>query len=258
MNTDCIIFVSGGNKMAGHSKWNNIKRIKGAQDAKRGKVFTKIAREIIVAVKETGIGDPENNSKLAAAITKAKAANMPNENIKRTIDKALGADSSVSYESATYEGYGPGGVAVILEAMTDNRNRTAAEIRLIFDKHGGNLGTTGCVSWSFDRKGVFVIDNEDGNLDEDQVMSDILDAGAEDMETGDGVFEIRTSPDDFPAINVTLDNLGYKFISAQVELVPQNYVTLSDAGDIKNMTKMLDLMEDNDDIQNVWHNYTSE
>ena len=242
--------------MAGHSKWNNIKRVKGAQDAKRGKIFTKIAREIIVAVKESGIPDPSTNSKLAAAITKAKAANMPNDNIKRTIDKALGTTGGSNYDSATYEGYGPGGVAVIVEAMTDNRNRTAAEVRHHFDKYGGNLGTTGCVSWSFDRKGVFVIDNEDGSLDEDQVMNDVLEAGAEDMETGEGIFEIHTSPDDFPAINNELERLGYKFISAQVEMVPQSYVTLTDPDDIKNMNKMLELMEDNDDIQNVWHNYS--
>jgi len=243
--------------MAGHSKWNNIKRVKGAQDAKRGKVFTKIAREIIVAVKENGISDPSMNSKLAAAITKAKAANMPSDNIKRTIDKAIGTAGGQSYESATYEGYGPGGVAVIVEAMTDNRNRTAAEVRHHFDKYGGNLGTTGCVSWSFDRKGVFVIDNEDGNLDEDQVMTDVLEAGAEDMETGEGIFEIHTSPDDFPTINNELERLGYKFISAQIEMVPQSYVTLTNHDDIKNMNKMLELMEDNDDIQNVWHNFSN-
>ena len=242
--------------MAGHSKWNNIKRIKGAQDAKRGKIFTKIAREIVVAVKESGIGDPAKNSKLAVAITKAKAANMPNDNIKRTIEKALGTAGGVSYDSTTYEGYGPGGVAVIVEAMTDNRNRTASEVRLNFDKYGGNLGTSGCVSWSFDRKGVFVIDNEDGELDEDQVMMDVLEAGADDMEIGEGVFEIHTSPDNFSTVNAALENAGYKFISAQVEMVPQSYVTLTDPQDIKNMNKMLELMEDNDDIQNVWHNYS--
>ena len=244
--------------MAGHSKWNNIKRIKGAQDAKRGKTFTKIAREIIVAVKDSGVGDPALNSKLAAAITKAKAANMPNDNIKRTIEKALGTSGGANYESATYEGYGPSGVAVIVEAMTDNRNRTAAEIRHHFDKYGGNLGTTGCVSWSFDRKGVFVIDNENGELDEDQVMMDALEAGADDMETGEGVFEIHTSPDDFQKVNNALESLGYKFFSAQVEMVPQSYVTLTDPGDIKNMNKMLELMEDDDDVQNVWHNYSEE
>ena len=244
--------------MAGHSKWNNIKRIKGAQDAKRGKIFTKIAREIIVAVKDTGIGDPSNNSRLAAAITKAKAANMPNDNIKRTIEKALGASGGVIYENAVYEGYGPAGVAVIVEAMTDNKNRTAAEVRHLFDKYGGNLGTLGCVSWSFDRKGVFVIDNENGSLDEDQVMMDALEAGADDVETGDGVFEIHTSPDDFPAVNTALEGLGYKFISAQVEMVPQNYITLTEPSDIKNMNKMLELMEDNDDIQDIWHNFNYE
>ena len=255
--TICIIKTIGEFEMAGHSKWNNIKRVKGAQDAKRGKIYTKIAREIIVAVKESGSGDPAMNSKLAAAITKAKAANMPNDNIKRTIEKALGTSGGAIFESTTYEGYGPAGVAVIVEAMTDNRNRTAAEVRHLFDKYGGNLGATGCVSWSFDRKGVFVIDNEDGELDEDQVMTDALEAGADDMETGEGVFEIHTSPDDFPAVNNELEGKGYKFFSAQVEMVPQNYITLTNPADIKNMDKMLELMEDNDDIQNIWHNYSN-
>ena len=241
--------------MAGHSKWHNIQRAKGLQDAKKGKVFTKIAREMIVAVRESGIGDPANNSRLAAAITKAKAANMPNDSIKRTIEKALGAGSGDNYESVTYEGYGPGGVAVIVEAMTDNRNRIAAEMRHHFDKYGGNLGTAGCVSWSFDRKGVFIIDNEDGGLDEDTVLTDALEAGADDMEVGEGMFEIRTAPDDFAAVNEALDKAGYSFLSAQVEMVPQSYVALTSPEDIKNMTKMLEMMEDNDDVQNVWHNY---
>jgi YebC/PmpR family DNA-binding regulatory protein len=240
--------------MAGHSKWKNIQRTKGAQDAKRGKMFTKIAREMIVAVKEGGGGDPANNSRLAAAVAKAKAANMPNDNIKRTIDKALGSGSGGSYERITYEGYGPNGAAVIVDAMTDNRNRTAAEVRLLFDKYGGNLGATGCVSWSFDRKGVIIIDNEDGALDEDKVLTDALDAGADDVETGESVFEIYTAPDDFPTVISALEGAGYGFLSAQVEMVPQNYVTLTEPGDIKNMEKMLDLMEDNDDVQNVWHN----
>ena len=240
--------------MAGHSKWHNIQRAKGVQDAKRGKIFTKIAREIIVAVKESGIGDPANNSRLAAAIAKAKAANMPNDSIKRTIEKALGVGGGDNYESITYEGYGAGGIAVIVEAMTDNRKRTAAEMRHLFDKYGGNLGTSGCVSWSFDRKGIIVIDNEDGGLDEDQVLTDALEAGAEDMETGDAVFEIQTSPDDFTAVNNALSDAGYMFLSAQVEMVPQNYMTLSSPDDIKNLSKMLDLMEDDDDVQNVWHN----
>jgi len=241
--------------MSGHSKWKNIQRTKGAQDAKRGKIFTKIAREIIVAVKEGGGGEPANNSRLAAAIAKAKAANMPNDNIKRTIEKALGAGGGDSFERITYEGYGPGGVAVIVDAMTDNRNRTAAEIRHHFDKYGGNMGATGCVSWSFDRKGVIVIDNEDGELDEDQVLTDAIEAGADDVETEESVFEVYTAPDDFTAVNNALESAGYSFLSAQVEMVPQNYIKLAEPDDIKNMERMLELMEDSDDVQNVWHNY---
>ena len=240
--------------MAGHSKWKNIQRTKGAQDAKRAKIFTKIAREIIVAVKEGGSGDPAKNSRLAAAIAKAKAANMPNDNIKRTIEKAAGSGSGDNYERVTYEGYGPRGVAVIVDAMTDNRNRIAAEVRLNFDKYGGNLGTSGCVSWSFDRKGVIVINNEDGKHNEDAVLNDALEAGADDIEIDDDVFEIYTSPDAFAVVSGALESIGYNFLSAQVEMVPQNYVTLTDPTDIKNMTKMLELMEDNDDIQDVWHN----
>jgi len=241
--------------MSGHSKWKNIQKTKGAQDAKRGKIFTKIAREMIVAVREGGSGDPANNSRLAVAVAKAKAANMPNDNIKRTIEKALGSGGSDNFESATYEGYGPGGVAVIVESMTDNRNRTAADIRHHFDKYGGNMGATGCVSWSFDRKGVIVIDNEYGELDEDQVLTDALEAGADDIETEESVFEVYTAPDDFTAVNNALENAGYTFLSAQVEMVPQNYIKLADPEDVKNMERMLELLEDNDDVQNVWHNY---
>ena len=244
--------------MSGHSKWHNIQRTKGVQDAKRAQMFTKVAREIIVAVKEGGSGDPMNNTRLAAAVAKAKAANMPNDNVKRTIEKALGAGNSDNYERITYEGYGPGGIAVIVDAMTDNRNRTAAEVRHHFDKYGGNMGTSGCVSWSFQRKGVIVIDNEDGNLDEDSVLTDALEAGADDIETDEGVFEVYTEPDDFTAVSDALEKAGYKFFSAQVEMIPQNYIKLTDPDDIRNMEKMLDLMEDNDDVQNVWHNYDRE
>jgi len=240
--------------LAGHSKWKNIQRTKGAQDAKRGQVFTKIAREIIVAVKEGGNGDPAINSRLAAAVAKAKAANMPNENIKRTIEKAIGSGSGDSFERVTYEGYGPRGVAIIVDAMTDNRNRIAAEIRLIFDKYGGNLGTSGCVSWSFDRKGVIVIENEDGRLDEDAVFNDALEAGADDIVPEETVFGIYTTPDGFSSVSGALESSGYTFLSAQIEMVPQSYTTLTDPGDVKNMEKMLELMEDNDDIQDVWHN----
>ncbi len=241
--------------MSGHSKWHNIQKTKGAADAKRAKAFTKIAREMIVAVKEGGSGDPKNNMRLAAVITKAKAANMPNDNIKRTIEKALGGGDTSNYESVTYEGYGPSGVAVIVEAMTDNRNRTASEVRHAFDKYGGNLGATNCVSWSFDRKGVIVIDNEDEELDEETVLMDAMEAGAADMETEEGVFTIYTAPEDVTAVADYLTANGYKLLSAQEEMVPQSYITLSDEGDIKNMQKMLDIFEENDDVQNVWHNW---
>ena len=244
--------------MSGHSKWHNIQKTKGAADAKRAQAFTKIAREMIVAVKEGGSGDPNNNSRLATVIAKAKAANMPNDNIKRTIEKALGSGNTDNYESVTYEGYGPNGVAVIVEAMTDNRNRTASEVRHHFDKYGGNLGATGCVSWSFDRKGVIIIDNEDGDLDEDTVMMDALEAGAQDIVTEPAVFEVYTDPDDLSAVDEALAKAGYKFLSAQVEMVPQNYVKLTDPEDVKKFEKMLDMLEDNEDVQNVWHNWDDE
>ena len=240
--------------MSGHSKWHNIQKTKGAADAKRAQAFTKIAREMIVAVKEGGSGDPANNSRLATVITKAKAANMPNDNIKRTIEKALGAGDTSNFESITYEGYGPSGVAVIVETMTDNRNRTASEVRHYFDKYGGKMGTSGCVSWSFDKKGVIVIDNEEEELDEETVMMDALEAGADDVEPDAQIFTVYTDPDAFQEVASALEK-NYKFLSAQVEMVPQNDVTLTNEDDIKNMQKMLDMFEDNDDVQNVWHNW---
>ena len=241
--------------MSGHSKWHNIQKTKGAADAKRAQAFTKIAREMIVAVKEGGSGDPNNNSRLAAVITKAKAANMPNDNIKRTIDKALGAGNTDNYEKIVYEGYGPSGVAVIVETMTDNRNRTAGEIRHYFDKYGGNLGAANCVSWSFDKKGVIVIDNEDEELDEDEVMMEVLDCGADDFEAEDDVFTVYTDPDDFNAVADAMTQKGYSFVSAQIEMVPQNYQKLTDPEQISLMEKLLDIMDDDDDVQNVWHNW---
>ena len=239
--------------MSGHSKWHNIQKTKGAMDAKRSQAFTKVAREIIVAVKTGGSGDPANNSRLATVIAKAKAVNMPNDNIKRTIEKALGTGNTDSYENVVYEGYGPSGVAVIVEALTDNRNRTAPEVRHLFDKYGGNLGATGCVSWSFDQKGVLVVERED--LDEDTVMMDALDAGAADMQADEDVFEITTTPEDFGAVLEALQGKGYNFLSAAVEMVPQNYVKLEKEEDIKNMEKLIDLLEDNDDVQHVYHNW---
>ena len=244
----------GRTYMSGHSKWHNIQKTKGAADAKRAQAFTKIAREMIVAVKEGGSGDPANNSRLATVIAKAKAANMPNDNIKRTIEKALGSGNTDNFETVTYEGYGPEGVAVIVDAMTDNRNRTASEVRHLFDKYGGNMGAAGCVSWSFDKKGVIVIDNEDGDFEEDDVMMDALEAGAEDFAPEEGVFEVYTDPDGLSEVAAQLEG-KYKFLSAQVEMVPQNYVKLTDEENIKKFEKMLDLMDDNDDIQNVWHNW---
>lgn len=244
--------------MSGHSKWHNIQKTKGAADAKRAQAFTKIAREMIVAVKDGGSGDPANNSRLAAVITKAKAANMPNDNIKRTIEKALGSGDNSNYESITYEGYGPSGVAVIVETMTDNRNRTASEMRHYFDKYGGNMGTSGCVSWSFDKKGVIIIDNEDMKLDEDTVMEAALEAGADDCVTEEETFVVYTAPDDFQSVATTLEDAGYKFLSAEVEMVPQNYIKLTSEDEIKNMNKMLEMFDDNDDVQNVWHNWENE
>ncbi len=240
--------------MSGHSKWHNIQKTKGAQDAKRAAAFTKIAKELIVAVKEGGgITDPANNSRLATIITKAKAANMPNDNIKRCLEKAAGAGGGDSYESITYEGYGHGGVAVIVETMADNRNRTAGSMRHHFDKFGGNLGASGCVAWSFDRKGVLVIDNEDGDYDEEEVMMDAMDAGADDFEAEEDCFTIYTTPDDFNNVVAKLEK--YTFVSAQIEMVPQNYQKLDSEEQATQMQKLIDAMEDDDDVQNVWHNW---
>lgn len=249
-------FWEGKDTMSGHSKWHNIQKTKGAADAKRSQMFTKIAREMIVAVKTGGGGDPANNSRLATVIAKARAANMPNDNIKRTIDKALGSGNANAYENVTYEGYGPCGVAVIVEALTDNRNRTAPMVRHLFDKYGGNLGATGCVSWSFDQKGVIIIERED--LDEDTVMMDALDAGADDFEAQEECFEITTTPDNFGGVLTALEEKGYAFASAEVAMVPQNYVKLESDDDVKNMEKLIDLLEEDDDVQNVYHNWDQE
>ena len=240
--------------MSGHSKWNNIKRKKGASDAAKAKVFTKVAREMSVAVKEGG-ADPETNGKLRDCIAKAKAANMPNDNIKRVLDKAASAGSGDAYEAITYEGYGPSGIAVIVETMTDSRNRTAGNVRHHFDKYGGKMGASGCVSWNFSKKGVLVIDNEDEDYEEDNVMMDAMDAGADDFEAEDDCFTIYTDPDDFNAVADALTKKGYAFVSAQIEMVPAEYKKLDNPDDIANMEKMLDIFEDDDDVQNVWHNW---
>ena len=242
--------------MSGHSKWHNIQKTKGAQDAKRAAAFTKIAKEMYVAVKEGGgSADPNYNSRLATVITKAKAANMPNDNIKRVLEKAASAGSGDAYESITYEGYGPAGIAVIVETMTDNRNRTAGNIRHHFDKYGGKMGANGCVSWNFSKKGVLVIDNEDGDYEEDDVMMDAMDCGADDFEAEEDCFTVYTTPDDFNAVADALTAKGYSFVSAQIEMVPGEYKKLDNPDDAANMEKMLDLFEDDDDVQNVWHNW---
>ena len=242
--------------MSGHSKWANIKNKKEKTDSQRGKVFTKIGREIAIAVKEGG-SDPANNSKLRDVIAKAKASNMPNDNISRSIKKAAGELGSINYESGTYEGYGPGGVAVIVEVLTDNRNRTAAEIRHLFDKYGNGMGNSGCVAWMFDKKGHIVIERS-AKIDEEELMMAALDAGADDFNAQDDCFEVFTSPADFSAVREALEAAGYTFLSADIAMVPQNYITLTDEGDLKNMQKLIDMLEDNDDVQNVWHNWEND
>ncbi len=238
--------------MSGHSKWKNIMHKKEKTDAQRAKIFTKIGKEMAVAVKEGG-PDPVSNSKLASLIAKAKANNVPNDNIDRIIKKASGADAAV-YEEIVYEGYGPCGVAVIVEATTDNRNRTASDVRHYFDKFGGNLGTTGCVSFMFEEKGVIVIEN-DGKVDEDQLMEDALEAGAADFSAEDGVFEISTETDDLNAVREALEAKGYTIASADTDKVPSSYVTLTGEDDLKNMGKLLDALDDNEDVIDVYHNW---
>ena len=238
--------------MSGHSKWANIKNKKEKTDAQRGKVFTKIGREIAIAVKEGG-ADPANNSKLRDVIAKAKANNMPNDNITRSIKKAAGEGGSVNYEEITYEGYGPGNMAVIVEVLTDNRNRIAAEMRHIFDKSGGNLGASGCVSWMFDKKGLIVIERS-ALLDEDEVMMQALDAGAEDFNAMEDAFEVYTAPADFSAVREALEAAGYTFISAEVRMLPQNTVNVEDAETVEKIERFLERLDDNDDVQEVYHN----
>lgn len=237
--------------MSGHSKWSTIKRKKGANDAQRAKIFTKIAREIIVAVKAGG-PDPDNNSSLKDAIAKARSNNMPNDNINRTIKKATGDTDSDNYESITYEGYGPAGVAVIVNTLTDNRNRTAADVRHAFDKNGGNMGQTGCVSFMFDRKGIIVIEND--GLDEDEITMDALEAGADDLEIDEECVEITTAPESMGAVRDVLSE-KYTISSAEVSMVPQTMTQLTDDAQITSMTKLLDMLEDNDDVQDVYHNW---
>ena len=242
--------------MSGHSKWHNIAKRKGANDAKKAKIFTKIGREMAIAIKEGGSANPEFNARLRDCIAKAKANNMPNDNIKRTLDKYSGANGQVNYEANNYEGYGVGGVAVVVETLTDNKNRTVADVRHLFDKYGAGLGATNCVSWQFDKKGVIIM--ERGELDEDTVMMQALEAGAEDFQADENTFEIYTAPDDFSAVREALETLGYSFVEAEVEMVPQNYITLENEEDMAKMRKLLDNLEDNDDVQAVWHNWENE
>lgn len=238
--------------MAGHSKWNNIKRRKGAQDAKKGKIFMRHAKDIYTAAKEGG-GDPDTNPALRTAIDNARADNMPNDNIERNIKKATGTLEGVSYEELTYEGYGPGGVAVIVNVLTDNRNRTASEVRHAFSKHGGNLGENGSVSFMFDRKGFIVISNEDGKIDEDEMTLEAIEAGAEDITTEDDVYEIITTPEDFKGVCNHLQSHGYVFEDSEITLIPQTYTSLAEQDEEK-MLKLIDMLEDEEDIQDIHHN----
>lgn len=240
--------------MSGHSKWNNIKNKKEKTDAQKGKVFTKIGKEIQICVRDGG-GDPNTNGKLRDLIAKAKANNVPNDNIERAIKKALGADS-IQYEEISYEGYGPSGVAVIVETATDSRNRTASDVRHFFDKYGGNLGASGCVSYMFDDKGVIILLKEDNEgVDEDALMEAALEAGAEDFSSDDETYEITTEPDDLYAVREALEKLGYKVESAEEDKIPQNYVTLENEDDIKNMNLLIEHLEDSDDVQEIYHNW---
>ena len=238
--------------MSGHSKWHNIQAKKGKADAARGAIFTKIGREIAIAVREGG-PDPNVNGKLRDIIAKAKANNMPNDNIQRSIKKASGEGGGVNYEEFSYEGYAPGGVAVIVNLVTDNRNRTSSDIRHIFDKNGGSLGTTGSVSYQFDNKGVIVIEREP-DMDEDDMMMKAMDAGAEDMKTEEDAFVIYTAPNDFSAVREALENEGLSFLSADKQMVPQNTIKVDDPETVAKIQKLLDMLDDNDDVSEVYHN----
>ncbi len=238
--------------MSGHSKWNNIKRKKEAADGAKAKIFTRIGREITVCVKEGG-PDPASNSKLRDLISKAKANNVPNDNIDRVIKKAAGDNDKNNYETMVYEGYGPGGVAVIVECLTDNKNRTAGDVRHYFDKFGGNMGTTGCVSFMFTRKGVITLENN--GCDEDKLMEDCFEAGANDFNVEDDVIEVSTEPNDVYRIADTLRNMGYTVLSAEDTMIPSTYTTLNDEEQIRHMNLLLDALDDNDDVQQVYHNW---
>ena len=240
--------------MSGHSKFANIKHKKEKNDAAKGKIFTMIGRELAVAVKEGG-PDPANNFKLAQVVAKAKANNMPNDTIERGIKKAAGDGNSVNYETATYEGYGPSGTAIIVKCLTDNKNRTAANVRNAFTKGHGSIGTQGCVSYMFDEKGQIIIDKEECDMDADDLMMQALDAGAEDFADEEDSYEITTAPADFDAVRAALEEAGITMASAEVTMIPQTYVTLTDEADITNIGRILDLLDDDDDVQEVYHNW---
>ena len=240
--------------MSGHSKFANIKHKKEKNDAAKGKMFTIIGKEIAVAVKEGG-AYPDNNSKLRDVIAKAKANNMPNDTIERGIKKAAGNVNAVNYESVTYEGYGPNGTAIIVDALTDNKNRTAANVRNAFTKGGGNVGTQGCVSFMFDKKGQIIIDKEECDMEADELMMIALDAGAEDFSDEEECYEVLTQPEEFSAVREALEAAGVKMTEAEVTMIPQNYVTLTDEEAIKKMNRIIDLLDEDDDVQEVFHNW---
>ena len=239
--------------MSGHSKWHNIQAKKGKADAARGKVFTKLGRELLIAVKQGG-PDPAGNSKLKDVIAKCKAANMPNDTINNAIKKASGEGNDANYEEVVYEGYGPNGVAVIVEASTDNKNRTAADVRHVFDKAGGNLGTTGCVSYMFNKKGVIVIEKETANMDEEELMMLALESGAEDFEASEEVYEITTDPADFYTVSEKLEEAGLSFLEAEVQMVPTTTVKLDEKG-VEKMERLIERLEELDDVANIYHNW---
>ena len=240
--------------MSGHSKFSNIKHKKEKNDAAKGKIFTIIGREIAIAVKEGG-PDPDNNSKLRDVIAKAKSNNMPNDTIERGITKAAGDVGNVNYERNVYEGYGPSGVAIIVQTLTDNKNRTAANVRSAFSKGGGSIGTSGCVSFMFDEKGQILIDKEECDMDPDDLMMIALDAGADDFTEDEDSYEVLTAPDDFAAVREALEKEGIPMASAEITMIPQNYVKLTDETDINNLNRILDLLDEDDDVQNVYHNW---
>lgn len=238
--------------MSGHSKWSTIKRKKGAVDAKRGKIFTRLIKEITVAARMGG-GDPDGNPRLRSAIASAKTENMPKDNIERAIKKGTGELEGAVYEEITYEGYGPGGVAILVDCMTDNKNRTVADIRHYFSKSGGNLGESGCVSWMFERKGTMLVDNE--TIDEEELMDKALEAGASDVFEEDNVFQVETEPDDFETVRENLEADGVQFLEASVAMVPKNTVDITDEKTARQILKLLENLEDHDDVQNVYANF---